>query len=117
MRSTLRPYASSEARKEASGEARKYLARVRLEESLVTGSDLVHIQLVDAGIGELLYRPRVALQVGPARNGFGEHALGHELGGLLEVLRHREHLGELSRQPFVRPESANRLSCLGLVGP
>jgi predicted ester cyclase len=107
----------SQAKREASGEARKYLSRVGLEEPLVTVADLVHVQLVDAGIGELLDRPRVALQVGPAGNGFGEHVLGHELGGLLEVLRHREHLGELSRQPFVRPESANRLSCLGLVGP
>ena len=57
-----------------------------VEERVLVGADLLHVELVDAGVGELLQPLVVALEVRAERHGV-HRLLGHELRRLLEVRR------------------------------
>jgi hypothetical protein len=54
----------------------------------------------------------VALGIGPADHSFGDHLLGDKRGGLLEVLRRRQLLGQLPWQLLVSPQAVGPFGVL-----
>src|SRR5215212_3230464 len=72
---------------------------VDAEEGFLFGAYLLHVGLVVAGVHCLPDVLHVALGIGPADHGFGDHLLGDKRGGLLEVLRRRQLLGQFPWPP------------------
>src|SRR5690242_12569118 len=95
-------------------EARDHLA-VGREELVLVGPDVLHEQLVDAGALVLLERLDGLPEIRAAGHRLGDHVLGDELGGLLEVSGRGQHLRELARQLLVRPYPVGDLARLALV--
>jgi len=89
-------------------------ARPGVEERLLLGADLLHVELVDARVGVGLQRGDVRLDVGA--DGGDEHVRRHELARLFEVRRGGEDLGELTGERLVRPEAVRRGPCSVLAG-
>src|SRR5918992_604239 len=83
------------------------LLRVSAEEVVAGAADLVDVELVDAGVGELLHGLDVALEMRAARHRVGQRLLGHQLGRLFEVLGGGQDLRQLSRKALVGPEPAD----------
>src|SRR5215207_1910377 len=106
LRSTLR---------RALTELRQDLFLVEVEEGFLVRSDLLDVDLVVAGAGELMDHLPVRLRVGAARHGLRDHLLGDQLGGLLEMGRCRQDRGELSGEQVVRPEPVGDLAGLRFV--
>ena len=74
-----------------------------MKKALLLAADLLHVEMVDAGVGELLQRGDVLVEVGAAGHRVGHHLLGHQLTGLLEVGWLGQHLGELAGEDLVGP--------------
>ena len=79
------------------------LPAIEVEEPLLVGPDLVNVDVVVAGVGELLDRSPVSIRVRAADDLRGDVVLGDELGYLLEVARECELLAQLTRRGGVRP--------------
>jgi hypothetical protein len=60
-----------------SSEPRQDVLCIGLEEGLLLAADLLHVEVVDAGVGELLQRGDVLVEVGAAGHRVGHHLLGH----------------------------------------
>src|SRR3712207_1879552 len=96
-------------------ELRQDLFLVEVEEGFLVRSDLLDVDLVVAGVGELTDHLPVRLGVGAAGHGLRDHLLGDQLGGLLEVGRCRQDRGELAGEQVVRPEPVGGLAGLRFV--
>lgn len=79
------------------------LPAVEIQEPLLVGPDLVNVDVVVAGVGELLDRSPMSIGVRAADNLRGDVVLGKELGHLLEVARECELLAQLTWRGGVRP--------------
>jgi len=82
-------------------EPRQDLAFVEAEESLLIRADLIHVDVVVAGVDAFLNGCDVALGVGPADDDLSDVILAEHLDGLLEVGRIRELLPKLPLEPNV----------------
>jgi hypothetical protein len=87
-------------------ELRQHVLGIQLEELLLPAADLLDVELVKACVLVFADLLEVWLEVGAARDRFGDHLLCDELGGLLEVRRRRQDLRELAAERVVRPERA-----------
>src|SRR5215211_1885582 len=94
---------------------RQDLLLVEPEETFLVGSDLVDINFVVSGLFLLADRLQVRLGVGAAGGCVGDHLLGDDCSCLLEMLGGGELLGDLSRQPHVRPEPVDHAPGLRFV--
>ena len=84
----------------------------------MVGADLVHVDVVEAGVDVLLDRGAVALGIRAADDQLGDLVAAHHLCRLLEVARERQLLAERSSQTCVRPDLVRRRDRLVLVrGP
>src|SRR5215217_8361177 len=98
-----------------SAQLRQDLILVETEVPFLLGPYLLHVDLVVAGVGVRLELLQVLLGVGAAGERLSHHVLGDELGGLLEVPRGRQYLGELPGQGFVGPQPVGGLARRVLV--
>ena len=73
-----------------STEAGQHLAFVELEATLLIGSDLVHVNLGEAGSCEPSYRSDMCVDVGTADNVADDGVGRHLLDDLFEVVRTRK---------------------------
>src|SRR5215218_2147635 len=96
-------------------ELRHDLPLVEPEEALLVGTDLVHVDLGVSGLFVLADRLQVGLGIRAGGGRVGDHLLSDDCSGLLEVFGGSELLGELSRQPHVRPQLVDHASGLGFV--
>src|SRR5215211_3025151 len=98
-----------------STELRQDLLFEEPEETFLIGTDLVDINFVVSGLFVLADRLQIRPGVGAAGRRVGDHLLGDDRDGLLEMLGGGELLGELSRQPHVRPQPVDHAPGLRFV--
>src|SRR6201994_4597275 len=96
-------------------ELRQHVLGIELEELLLPAADLLDVELVEAGVLVFADLLEVRLEVGAARNRFGDHLLRDELRGLLEVPGRRQDLRELAAERVARPQPARGLARALLV--
>ena len=94
--------------------ARRTAARSRAPAGRTTSrlavADLLHVELVEARVGERLERLDDLVDVRSAGHRLGDHLLGHQLGRLLEVRGLGEDLRELAAERLVRPQAVRGLA-------
>ena len=103
------------ARGACAREVRQDLARVEVDEAVVVGADLADVDLVEAGVDDLLDRGDVLVGIGAAGERVGDLLLGDERRRLLEVARRGQHLRELALERLVGPQPVRRAHALVAV--
>src|SRR3954453_8228002 len=74
-----------EARSGSVAQRRQHAALVEIEEAVLVGADLVHVDVVVAGVDELLDFLQVLFGVGAADDALGDRLLVDQFGPLFEV--------------------------------
>src|SRR5690242_21866708 len=105
-RSTLFPYTTLFR---SALQLRQDLLRVEAEERLLVAPDLVHPDVVEAGLLVLADRLGVALRVGAADDGLGDLVRRQQLRHGLVVRRDRKLLADRAGHAAVGPDLERRL--------
>ena len=84
---------------------REHLAFVEPEERLLVGADLVHVDVVEAGVGELFDLVYVGVGLGAADDALADVPLAHQLGDGFEVR------GDAQLRQEPRRDCGRRLHC------